>query len=64
MIAEELKKTITNMRAALARGNGDFVEAAPFFLDSLEAEAERVAGLEGAFVLTDEANGGEQCLNA
>lgn len=51
MIAEKMQRTIDNMRHVLARGNGDFEALAPFFLDSLESEVERVAGLEGAAVL-------------
>lgn len=51
MIAEKMQRTIDNMRAAHARNNGDFAELAPFFLDNLECDVERVAGLEGAAVL-------------
>lgn len=51
MIAEKMQRTIDNMRRVLARGNGDFEQLAPFFLDSLESEVERVAGLEGAAML-------------
>lgn len=51
MIAEKMQRTIDNMRTVHARNNGDFAELAPLFLDVLESEVERVAGLEGAAVL-------------
>ena len=53
MIAENMQHTIDSMRKALRRGNGDYAELAPFFLDSLEADVERVAGLQDAAVLDD-----------
>ena len=54
MIAESLQNTISNMRQLLSRNNGDYEALAGFFLDSLEADVERVAGLENSIVLTCE----------
>ena len=53
MISESIQVTLINMRLALERNNGDYEELAPFFLDSLEADMERVAGLEAAAVCVD-----------
>ena len=53
MIAENMRQTLDNMRRTLARDNGDYLERASFFLDSLEADVERVAALEDAAVCVD-----------
>ena len=53
MIAEHMRHTIHSMRQLLERGNEDFLERAPFFLDSLEVDLERMADLQDASVSED-----------
>ncbi|MEG2173844.1 MAG: hypothetical protein RRY29_11405 [Desulfovibrionaceae bacterium] len=51
MIAETLQQSVTRLRAMLARDNGDLAHGAPAVLDDLEADIERVRGLENTTVL-------------
>lgn len=46
MIAEKIECEIRKLRAALERQNGDLVHVAPQVIETLEAEVERVRGLE------------------
>lgn len=46
MIAETLQQSVTRLRAMLSRDNGDLAHGAPAVLDDLEADIERVRGLE------------------
>ena len=55
MISESMQRNVEALRKLIARNNGDFVHMAPVYLDALEDEAERVAGLEGAAVLNFDA---------
>ena len=54
MIAEHMRHTILSMRRVLKRGNEDFAELAPFFLDSLEADLERMAAVQDAAAMENE----------
>lgn len=51
LISETMQRHIDGLRAVMRRGNGDLAHMAPVYLDALEGEVERVAGLEGAAVL-------------
>lgn len=46
MIAETLQQSVNRLRAMLSRNNGDVVHGAPAVLEDLEADIERVRGLE------------------
>lgn len=51
MLAETLQQSVTRLRDMLARDNGDLAHGAPAVLDDLEADIERVRGLENTAVL-------------
>ena len=51
MIAEDMKSAIATMRSVLARNNEDFLHLAPYFLDCMEEEAERVEAMETAVLV-------------
>lgn len=57
MIAEKLQNSVNHLRELLQRDNGDLAHAAPIVLDSLEAEIERVRGLESRFLFIPEHGG-------
>ncbi|MEG2172349.1 MAG: hypothetical protein RRY29_03705 [Desulfovibrionaceae bacterium] len=46
MIAESLQQSVNRLRAMLIRDNGDLTHGAPTMLNDLEADIERVRGLE------------------
>lgn len=46
MIAEKLQNSVNHLRELLQRDNGDLTHHAPTVLDSLDAEIDRVRGLE------------------